>query len=181
MKVIVVCLFLILYQTSVSSQNLYSISTAWDDNFKQWVILADEGEVEGAIDMKWRLKNDISEWSYRIENKRGSLIQKWDNNLNVWELRSMESIITISTVWSGDFSSWRISNGDHFIKVERENYLNDPAEWTISDEKNGKFFWYNEYRNDLRDWVIIDELSEEVTFDMKLAAVFIAILFEVYK
>ncbi len=181
MKFVLTILFIISFFSVSKSQNLYSLHTKWDDDFQQWELKLNEGELEGDIEMLWRLRNDIREWTYKIDGQRGSIKQKWDNNLNTWELRSPNEVINISTVWSGDFSSFRISNGDITIKVERTHIQRDPIEWVISDQKEGNFTWYNEFEYDLRDWVIIDELGEGISLEMKLAAVFVTVLFSFIK
>ena len=180
MRIILGIVFCLCPFVTIWGQNLYSLHTEWDDNIQQWEIIANEGEIEGEIEMTWRMRNDITEWSYRIDGKRGSIQQKWDNNRNNWELRSGSEIVNISTVWAGDFSTFRISNGDVSIRVERANFQNDPIEWVISSEKEGRFLWYNENSGDLRDWIIIDELSVGIPFEIKLAAVFVTVLFSFF-
>ncbi|GLR16877.1 hypothetical protein GCM10007940_14920 [Portibacter lacus] len=158
------------------SQNLYSLHTQWDDDIKQWEIKLDEGEIEGEIEMTWRLRGDMTDWTYRIDGKRGTIKQKWENNANVWELRSGSTIVKISTVWSGDFSSFRISDGIKTFKIERKFLNTDPIEWSIMDDEDDLFFWYNEFQNDIRDWIIEDRLPEDFSLELKLAAVFVSIL-----
>ena len=126
--------------------------------------------------MTWRLRNDFSEWNYRIDGRRGSIQKKWDNNPNVWELRSGSHVISISTVWTGDFSTWRISDGNKTIKIERPFRNVDPIEWRIVGEDADLFFWYNENEADIRDWVIEDYLSDDFSLELKLAALFVSIL-----
>lgn len=170
-------LFLILLISfQAEAQNLYSLHTQWDDDIKQWDLLLNEGELEGSIEMKWRLRNDLTEWTFRVGDRSGTIQQKWDNNANVWELRSGNSIIRISTVWSGDYSSWRISDGEVTLKIERPVIQPDPIEWRAANQLDDQFFWYNENPFDIRDWIIEDYLPEEYSFEMKLAAVFVSIL-----
>jgi len=152
------------------------LHTQWDDEITQWDIKLDEGEIEGSIEMTWRLRNDFTEWNYRIDGLRGSIQQKWDNNPNVWELRSGGLLVSISTVWTGDFNSWRISDGSTTIKVERPFLNTDPIEWRIVGEDRELFFWYNENQNDIRDWIVEDFLSEDYSLELKLAALFVTIL-----
>lgn len=176
-------LYLLIFYTPFigNSQNLYSLHTEWDDDIKEWTIILDEGEIEGDIDMTWRLRNDPREWSYKVDGIRGTIKQKWDNNPNVWELRSGNIIVNISTIWTMDFTSYKITDGNLTIRIRRKHNLNDPIEWEIQDKTYGSFTWYNEYNYDVRDWVIIDELSQEIPFEFKLAAVFISILNSIQK
>jgi len=169
-------LLFIVLSFEAQAQNLFSLHTQWDDDIKQWDITLDEGEIEGSIEMTWRLRNDFTEWNYRIGSERGNIKQKWDNNANKWELRSADKIVSISTIWSGDFSSWRITDGSKTLRVERPFNTADPIEWRIIGEDKDLFFWYNEFEHDIRDWVIEDYLDEEYSMELKLAAVFITIL-----
>ena len=126
--------------------------------------------------MKWRLRNDYTDWTYRIGEKSGTIKQKWENNPNLWELRSSNTIVNISTIWTNDFTSFKLSDGIHTIRIERKYAGQDPIEWEISNGRFGNFTWYNEFEYDLRDWIIIDELNEEVNFELKIASIFITIL-----
>ena len=180
MKYITISLLLVFSTTLVCGQNLFGLKTAWDDDYKQWVIVADEEELEGEVEMTWRLRNDPREWNIKLDGQRGSIKQKWDNNRNTWVLRYGSELINIATVWSNDFNSYRISDGEVSITIERANYQKDPIEWTIQNEKNGRFLWYNEFDYDNRDWVIIDELEEEISIGIKLAAVLISIINTIY-
>lgn len=162
--------------SELSAQNLYALHSVWDDDVKQWEIQCEEGDTGGEVEMAWRLRNDFTEWNYRLEGKRGTIKQKWDNNPNKWELRSGDVIVSISTIWTNDFSSFRIEDGNSSIKIERTNFLNDPIEWSIVNEDNGRFTWYNEFEFDLRDWIIIDELPQEYSLELRFAAVFITVL-----
>jgi hypothetical protein len=163
----------------VKGQNLYALHALWDDDLKQWTLECNEGDLEGSIEMRWRMKNDISVWDYNIDGQRGTISQVWDNNPNFWELRAGSELVTISTIYTGDFTSFRIKQGDLTIMVERTNYNADPIEWTIRNESEGLFYWYNEFEFDLRDWVIVDELSDNHHFELKLASVFTSILFSI--
>ncbi|WP_235297869.1 hypothetical protein [Portibacter marinus] len=167
---------LFLYSVSLEAQSLFGLHTQWDDDIKQWDISLNEGELEGSIEMTWRMRNDFTEWNYKIGDRRGNIQQKWDNNANVWELKSVDRIVTVSTVWSGDFTSWRVNDGSHTIKIERPYLSADPIEWRIIADDKDSFFWYNEYEYDIRDWVIEDYLDETYSLELKLAAVFISIL-----
>lgn len=158
------------------SQSFYSLHTQWDDDIKQWEVKLNEEEIVGEIEMTWRLRNDMTDWTYRIDGKRGSIKQKWENNANVWELRSGSKIVKIATLWSGDFTSFRISSDDQSFKIERKYPNTDPIEWEITGDDADYFYWYNEYAHDIRDWIIEDRLGDKVDFELKLAAIFVSVL-----
>lgn len=171
----------IVFHTALNSQSIYAVKTLWDEDFRQWEIVLDDGDLECELEMTWRLRNDPTEWNIRLDGQRGSLKQKWKENPNQWEMRFGSEIINISTIWTNDFNSYRISDGNNSIKIERANYLNDPLEWTISDERNGKLFWYNEFEFDIRDWTVIDEIEgDEISIAVKIAAVLITIIRTTY-
>lgn len=181
MRYLVSLLTLLHLSLTISSQNLYSINSEWDDEVKEWKLVCNEGELEGYVRMVWRLKNDITEWKYIVGEKNGFIKQKWENNPNTWELRSADGVINISTVYLNDFSSFRIKDGDHSITIENVSRTRDPIEWEIRDKDYGEFSWFNEFEFDIRDWIINDGLSEEISFEMKLAAVFMTIVQHLYE
>lgn len=173
---IVVLLLCVVPISWVNAQSIYSLNTKWDEEVDEWVLKLDDGEVEGEIEMTWRIRNDMTDWRYRISGKGGTIKQKWDNNPNFWELRSGATVITVSTIWSGDFNSFRITDGNTTIRIERISNTRDPIEWRARDMEDDLFYWYNEYEYDIRDWIVEDHLSEAFLFEVKLAAVFISVL-----
>ncbi len=175
-KSIILAAFFFLCLLRTWGQNLYGLHALWDDDLKQWTLECDEGDIEGTIEMRWRMKNDISVWDYKVDGDRGTISQVWENNLNFWELRAGGALVTISTVYTGDFNSFRIKQGDKTITIERTHYNADPIEWSIRDESEGIFYWYNEFEFDLRDWIIVDELNDTFPFEIKLASVFMTVL-----
>ena len=164
LRSLLLLLFFFTFTEIVNAQNLYSLHTEWDDDIKQWIIKCDGGELEGSISMRWRLKNDITQWDFRIGTITGSINQVWEGNPNKWELRTGNTVINISTVWLNEFNAYRISDGNTSFKIERSGFNADPIEWTIASEKEVIFYWYNEFEFDIRDWIIVDELSHEYSF-----------------
>jgi hypothetical protein len=180
MKILVAIILCSLFATStLSSQSIYSLNTEWDDEIKQWVIKVDEGEVEGEIEMTWRIRNDMTDWRYRINGQSGTIKQKWDNNPNFWELRSGSTVVSIATIWSGDFTAFRISDGNSELRIERVYRSGDPIEWKVTNVDEELFFWYNEFENDVRDWIVEDYLPDTFSFETKLAAVFVSVLYSI--
>ncbi|MGK0387422.1 MAG: hypothetical protein ACI94Y_000148 [Maribacter sp.] len=158
--------------SSYAQIELYGISTAWDDSYKEWVIYTTDEEQEGEIELRWASKDDWSEWDYRLDEESGSIKQKWNNDPSQWELRGGNEIITMRTKWSNDFTEWRISAGGETFTL-KSKYRNQLEEWELQGDTYGKFEMYTTYENDPRDWEIIDELDEEVSFHIKMAMLFI--------
>lgn len=76
--------------------------------------------------------------------------------------------------WKGDVTEWRIKSGNEILTLESK-YKNNLEEWSIKEEKYGKFEIYTTYEQDVRDWEVIDELDEKVSIHAKMAMLFIVL------
>lgn len=167
--VIPICL---LTYIQLSAQTLTGLSARWNDDFSEWIILADEEEIEGELNMTWRLQNDWSSFDYRIEDASGSIKMKWRDNPNEWETRGDNEIITARTRWKDDPREWRVTDNDITFHLKNK-WGNNPNTWLITNKEYGYFEMYMYQRDDFREWVIIDELREEVSLAMKMTMVFL--------
>lgn len=170
------CLFFSLFLMSQSAfgQELYAMSSDWDDSFREWTFVTADEE-EGTFGQRWLTQNDWTEWNYSFNNLNGTLRRKWDDNPNHWELRTGGSVINIVTKWRNDFTEWRVSKGTLQLTI-RSRYTNNLDEWVLRDKEYGNFSLQSEWEKDPRDWNIYDELAPEITMDMKLAMCFISII-----
>ncbi len=156
----------------VSAQILTGLSARWNDDFSEWLILTDDEDVEGELNMTWRMQNDWSSFDYRIEEGAGTIKIKWRDNPNEWETRGDNEIITARTRWKDDPREWRVTDNDKTFLL-KSKWGNNANVWQIKNEEYGYFEMYMNYRDDFREWVIIDELGEEVSLAMKMTMVFL--------
>ena len=177
-------MFLSLWITSpsaiIAQTQLIGFATEWDDSFSEWLVYTADGQPVGEIDMRWHLRNDWSEWDYRIGEHSGSITVKWKNDFNLWELRGGNQLITIRTVFRDEWRQWEISSGD--LKLDMQSrYANVLEEWEVASDRVGDFRMFTAYEGDLRDWIIEDRLDLSVPLEMKLAMAFIPILYSTPK
>ena len=173
MKKIFLILLVMLFNFSiVSAQILMGLSARWNDDFSEWVILTDDEDIEGELNMTWRMQNDWSSFDYRIAEGAGNIKIKWRDNPNEWETRGDNEIITARTRWKDDPREWRITDNDKTFLL-KSKWGNNPNVWQITNEEYGYFEMYMNYRDDFREWVIVDELGEDVPLAMKMTMVFL--------
>lgn len=174
----------------LQAQVISGVSTQWSDSFVAWDLFSEEiiepatdsteAEVEeyktGEIKQRWiDVKEDWTEWDMEINGRQGTIKMKWKNDPTYWELRTFDGdIISMKTIWPGDYTQWRISNGDFSLDL-KSRYTSDFGEWNVDDSKRGKYTISVQYTNDPRDWAVRDELEEEVPVAMKAAMIFLVI------
>ncbi len=156
-----VFLFLIV-SFNLQAQMITGISTKWSDEFSEWTVWTDDEDVEGEVTRRWQMRDDWSEWDYRIGEETGSIRQKRKGDPTHWEIRGYDDIRT-----------WKITNNSKYITLITR-YGDSLDEWILQDENNGIFHMYTEYEQDPRDWVVVDKLEEDISFTMKVALMFIA-------
>ncbi len=153
---------------------LYGISTQWDNSFKEWYIYTEDEEEEGELFIRWKFTNDWSEWDYELNDESGAIKTKFPRDLSQWELRGNNQIVTMKTRWMNDFTEWKIGDGTVDLILE-SRFTNQLEEWEVDDKTYGSLKIYTVYEGDLRDWAIEDNLSEEVSFEIKMAILFTVI------
>ena len=178
MKRIINTLFCGLFPFFLAAQTLTAIAARWDDNLTEWTIYTDDDEQQGQLELRWG--RDWTEWDYRLGDLIGSMEQRWSEDPTQWEIRGDNEIITARTIWFDNLSEWRITDNDITLTLKPQwgTYAN---EWVIEEENYGKFEMYTEYEFDPRDWVIIDELKEDISFNMKMAIVFLVVYHSIRK
>jgi len=159
----------------IGQQSIWDVGTIYDDRLDEWFI-TDESDDEGELEIKWKLRNDWTEWDYDIGDRSGTIKQKWSAQPGRWELRSDDGILVeFSTKWRNDWSEWRIKTNDLQIDYEMSD-KGDSGFWVVDSPKFGYWEFYNIYNNDIRDWESYDELDPSVPFEVKMALVFISII-----
>ncbi|MEM1320026.1 MAG: hypothetical protein AAGG75_07185 [Bacteroidota bacterium] len=168
-------LLLLLLPYSGVAQYLTGAGTKWGDEFTEWIIYTDDEELQGELIMRWQNRNDWSEWDYRIGDVMGGFKLVWQNDPGQWELRGNGRVITARTVYPRDFRQWRITDNSHTL-VLRSRWTNNFNEWQLRDDEFGNLDIYTQWEDDPREWIITDELDERISLEMKLTAVFLALL-----
>ena len=157
-----------------NAQSLSGFSTKWNDEFTEWDIFVNDEESFGEVKMTWQLQDDWTKWNFQFGDTHGKIIQPWQGDKSIWEVRSFGDIVTCRTAWKDDFTEWRITD-NKITLILRTRFGDDPNEWVLRDEKHGLFAIYTTFEHDPRDWTIIDELDEEISLSMKMALVFMAV------
>lgn len=95
---------------------------------------AEDQEV-GSLRARFQLKEDYSQWDFRVGELSGFILQRWNGRANEWEIRSGNTFITVTATWPGQFDSWRITAKDTVYYLTRDR---DPQDfnWELSyDQK----------------------------------------------
>ena len=176
MKKLLYLSILLFLPICVCGQYFLELHTEFDDSFREWemVLELDSTEIEGELELTWAINNDFTEWQYRVESLYGEIAQKFNNNPSLWELRSDGKVVTIRQVWPGDFTEWKISY-DNRSFVFRPIYANQLDEWSVKGDKYGELIMYTDRLGDPRDWIISDYMNDDITFEERMAAIFIAL------
>ncbi len=175
-------------RASAQAPHMTTISSRWMDSFVEWEIYTtpekrglEEGEVApeeyyGELKLKWlNSQNDWSEWEYEVGGQRGNIRQRWKDDPQQWELRSYSgAIISMRTVWNGDFKEWRVSDNTVTLNL-KSKWSNQIDEWIAEDPNYGSFYLYTLRSHDPRDWAIEDKLDPDISEEMKLAMMFLVI------
>jgi hypothetical protein len=167
-------LLLLFYVSDVNAQIITQISTVWDDKIDEWTIYTDNEDVEGLLELRWPLKNDLSEWQYEVGEDSGIIKQTWKGNPNSWEIiPATGPRIIAKTVWKNDFTEWKIEYGNSIFRL-KSKYRNIPFEWNIKKSREEEFLIYMYEEGDPRDWIIEDYI-EDGNNNLAMAISFIAI------
>lgn len=175
-KFVLATLLLLTIAETAWTQRLAGLSTKWDDSFSEWVIYGEDEGFEGEITMRWPTKGDWTEWDFRIGELSGQIKTKWNDDANLWELRSNNEIITIRTVWKDDWRQWEVKNGDIRVDI-KSNWSNILEEWSTTSDRYGVMKIYTSWEGDLRDWAVEDDLEDQISIPTKIAMVFIPVFY----
>ena len=173
---IVVFIFTFLCLERTVAQKMIGISTTYSDSFREWVIPTEDEDITGELRMRWSFQNDWTEWDLTVGDVNASIVQKWKEDPNLWEIKCDGIIVTAKTTWRGEFNRWKLSDGKQQLNWSSA-YNNVLDEWT-TDNSDDYFFQVYTYRDgDPRDWVIDDQLPEDVSTALKIAMIFLTIHF----
>lgn len=168
-----------LFPLLLAGQYLSGISSKWSDAFHEWTLYEGDEPI-GELNMRWILRSDWSEWEYRIGEESGTAKLKWKNDPREWEIRGYDELVMAKMIWSDDIREWRISNGRITLTL-KSRWGNRLDEWQVREKTYGNFQIYTSWEGDPREWIIVDELAEEISLEMRMALVFIAVFHSVPK
>ena len=175
MRAIILFLLFGFLATDATSQDILGAGTRWSDSFREWEIQTPDEYRTGRLEMRWALRDDWSEWDFRLGDTTADMRLKWGDDPNLWEIRCLGVTVTARTQWSNDFRQWRLDDGTHRI-IWKSRYGNQVEEWEVRDEDYGYFSVYTYWEGDPREWVVYDELNEDVSYAMRLAMLFITLM-----
>ncbi|MDX1408645.1 MAG: hypothetical protein R3330_10945 [Saprospiraceae bacterium] len=159
----------------LSAQDIIGVGTRWSDSFREWEFHTEDEYRTGTLEMRWRLRDDWTEWDFRMGDTTASMRLKWGDDPNLWEIRSLGTTVTARTMWTNDFRQWRLDDGTHRI-VWKSKYGNQLEEWEVRDTEYGYCSVYTYWEGDPREWVVYDELDEDISYAMRLAMIFLTLL-----
>ena len=169
-------ILLLLVAGNLGSQSIIGLGTRYDDSFREWVIRTEDDDLRGEMRIRWAFRNDWTEWDVSIGDHNITIEQKWEDDPNLWEIRSDGIVINAKTVWPGEFNRWKLNDGnDQYTWGTR--FFNIRDEWVTENRSGGTFKVRTYWEGDPRDWVVEDELSEDASLTMKVAMIFLAIHF----
>lgn len=173
------CLLLFLFlsgwleaQTS-PAPDISAFGITYADDFTDWSLYGNTEQPEGNLKIKWIYQNDWSEWLFRYGEITGQIKLRNKKDPNVWELRSAGKVLTIKTVFAGDFNQWRITD-DSYTITYKTKYTNVYDGWEMDSRDGGNFEIYSQWEMDPRDWIVDDKATEKITFPYKMAMIFLS-------
>jgi hypothetical protein len=169
---------------SIVAQHISGIATKWNDTFVAWEIFATapaeddstvwEEYLLGTVQQRWLdVREDWTEWDFTLDGRDGTIKLKWKTDPSQWELRTYEgTIITMKTIWNGDNTAWRIDDGEHTYDL-KSRYTSDLGEWSVKDNDGNIFKISVTFPNDPRDWTVQDGWGVAISYELKLAMLFV--------
>lgn len=170
----------------LAAQQLSTAETRWSDSFVAWQLYAldpdttlqqPEEILAGELSLRWLpVREDWSDWEYKLGNERGTIKQRWRNDPTQWELRAYNgTIITMRTMWGPqDLTEWRVTDNTHTVEL-RSRWKNQLDEWWVKDPRWGSYYLYTLHQRDPRSWAIEDKMEATISTEMKLALLFLTL------
>ena len=152
---------------------LAGFQSAWSDEWHEWTLYGEQEDEEGTLQLRFPSRGDWTQWTYRLDDRSGTIQTKWPDRLDEWELRGNGQVVTARALWRNDPREWRISDGTRQYTF-KTRYGNRWDEWELRDETHGGFRVFTSFENDIREWVVEDELLEEIPFATRMMLVFVA-------
>lgn len=168
---LLVILIWLVNQNSATAQDIRFMRSYYADDFRDWIFFdADDLEI-GNLRARFQLKEDYSQWDFRVGELSGFILQRWNGKANEWEIRSGNTFITVTATWPGQFDSWRITAKDKVYYLNRDR---DPQDftWDLNLDQKNLCRIYNLYFRDPRDWEI-EKFVETMDPALEMTALFL--------
>lgn len=177
------CIFLLLLNCLiVSGQHRYVLSSFVYRDISDWrFYIIDSTENEdtereiGYIKMRWPFERNLKEWNIELNERRGSIRQRWNNLEDEWELRLADDYIYLRPTWPNDFGKWQIRSQEILYSINLEP---EDDEYLLIVERydNSVARIYNIYRRESFDWMIEvkDEIPDEILMSLSFLALYYA-------
>jgi len=166
----------IMTPTLLFSQTLEAAYSAMDFQFDEFRVHINQEEYVEAI--KQFGSNPYRRWNFRFENLDGEyysgyMQQKWEGDVNYWDLQFDNEWLSITTVYSNDVFTWKITHDDRYFIIQAKDRFG--TEWEDRAEKDFDWTMYQVEEGELRDWYIDENAEGNLSFPMRLAAIMIVL------
>ncbi len=174
-KSIISALLLLSFFEMATAQQVTGLVTQFSNSFREWTVFTSDDDIRGELRMRWIMQNDWTVWDMSYGDVNATIEQRSDEDPGFWVIRCNGKIVNAKTIWRGDFTRWKLNDGDHQLNW-RAKYANQRDEWEL-DEKDLQFLMFMQWREDPREWVVVDELPEDISDAMKVAMIFLTLHF----
>lgn len=188
-RVVFLLFFCCTFTGTLFAQDYFTgVVSKWSDEFTEWDLytypeVAEEEEAleaeelapSGTFIMRWQSRGDWNTWDYTLNDQRGYIRTLFTDDPGKWELVGPQNeVITFRQIWANDHREWRVTDNRSQLTFKTK-WGNRMDEWMVRGESHGSFDLYTSWEGDPREWEIVDELDEEISTEMKLAMIFIAV------
>jgi hypothetical protein len=137
----------------LSAQEISILRAFYANDFRDWLFYDKKENELGTLRTRWQLTKDYSQWDIRLGELSGSIVLRWHDHPNEWEIRILDDLITIEPTWPGLKDSWRIH---YHGKTYYLNLIPDPEgiQWTLEQDQTILCNIYNVYYMDSREWEV---------------------------
>jgi hypothetical protein len=156
----------------IFSQEISLLRTFYANDFRDWLFYDEQENELGTLRSRWQLTKDYTQWDIRLGEVSGSILLRWQDHPNDWEIRIHNSFIRAECTWPGQLDSWRITSNN---KIYYLNLIPDPEgmQWALDQDQKILAYIYNVYFQDPREWEVKKEV-EEVDPELMITAFFLA-------
>lgn len=173
-KIIYALSLICLANIMCAGQDIIGVGTKWNDTFREWDIHTGDEWRTGELRLRWSLREDWTEWDFRLGDTTAEIRLKWTDDPNLWEVKCLGVTVTARTTWNNDFRQWKLSDGTHKFNWQ-SRYGNVRDEWILREDDHGFFSLQAYWEGDPREWVVTDDLDEDVSYAMRVALIFVAL------
>lgn len=174
MRRVLIFAFLFFTGLLAAQTEISILRTFYANDFRDWLFYDEQEKELGTLRTRWQLNRDYSQWDIRLGELSGSIMLRWQDRPNEWEIRIQNEFLTVAPTWPGQLDSWRITqNGEIFYL----NLLPDPEGilWALEEDQQTLCYIYNVYVADPREWEVKREKTKEkISTPLMITAFFLA-------